>query len=68
GYHDINIDADYDPYSRYTRKDIIDDIEEVRFVIGMLRAAPSADKKSFCGLDVLQTTLELMFLDDFSEF
>jgi len=34
----------------------------------MLRAALSADKKSFCGLDVLQTTLELMFLDDFSEF
>lgn len=40
-------DADYDPASRYSRKDILDDIEDVRFAIGKLRAAPSADKKAF---------------------
>lgn len=43
-------DADYDPYERFTKSDVVNDIDIAETVIKDLKAAPAKDKKAFCAL------------------
>ena len=43
-------EADYDPYVRLSRSDVLNDIAISEAMIGDFKAAPPKDKKAFCAL------------------
>ena len=42
--------ADYDPYERFLKSDVINDIDIAESVIVDVKTAPQKDKKAFCAL------------------
>lgn len=43
-------DADYDPYEKFIKSDVINDIDIAETVIQDLKGVPLKDKKAFCTL------------------
>lgn len=43
-------EADYDPYAKFTKSDVVNDIDIAELVITDLKKAASKDKKAFCAL------------------
>lgn len=43
-------DADYDPYERFIKSDVINDINIAETVITDIKAVPQKDRKAFCTL------------------